>query len=64
VKRTTLILLLSLQAASSIVSGCSDVCRALDAGGNPDIATLALFTQSLQENQATKGKIEALSQFR
>lgn len=63
-KRTIPILLLGLQAASSIVSGYSDVCRALDAGGNPDIATLDLFTQSLQENQATKGKVQALSQLR
>lgn len=59
-----LILLLGLFAAFTIVSGSSAVCRALDAGGNPDIATLDLFTQSRQENQAVKGKIQALSQLR
>ncbi|KAL0052511.1 hypothetical protein WJX82_003263 [Trebouxia sp. C0006] len=63
-------LIASLKDLQSKQGACSgtevpiDVLRALDAGGNPDIATLALFTQSLQENQATKGKIQALSQLR
>lgn len=38
--------------------------RALDIGGNPDISTLDLFKQGLQENQATKGKVQALQQLR
>ncbi|KAL3162096.1 hypothetical protein ABBQ38_009162 [Trebouxia sp. C0009 RCD-2024] len=38
--------------------------RALDVGGNPDISTLDLFKQGLQENQATKGKVQALQQLR
>lgn len=63
-------LIASLKDLQSKQGACSgtevpiDVLRALDAGGNPDIATLDLFTQSLQENQATKGKIQALSQLR
>ncbi|DBA86457.1 TPA: hypothetical protein ACH3X2_005441 [Trebouxia sp. C0005] len=63
-------LIASLKDLQSKQGACSgtevpiDVLRALDAGGNPDIATLDLFTQSLQENQATKGKIQALCQLR
>ena len=38
--------------------------RALDLGGNPDISTLDLFKQGLQDNQATKGKVQALQQLR
>lgn len=41
-----------------------DILRALDTGSNPDISTLNLFKQGLQENQATKGKVAALEDLR
>lgn len=56
-----------LQSKQTLCSGIEvpiEVLRALDTGGNPDTSTLDLFRQSLQENQATKGKVYALSQFR
>lgn len=56
-----------LQSKQELCSGTEipiEVLRALDAGGNPDISTLDLFKQALSQNQATKGKVQALEQLR
>ncbi|KAL3141503.1 hypothetical protein ABBQ32_005064 [Trebouxia sp. C0010 RCD-2024] len=56
-----------LQSKQTLCGGSEvpiEVLRALDIGGNPDISTLDLFKQGLQENQATKGKVQALQQLR
>ena len=36
----------------------------VDGGGNPDVYTSAAFKQGLADNQAAKGKVEAISSLR
>ncbi|KAK9844880.1 hypothetical protein WJX74_008085 [Apatococcus lobatus] len=41
-----------------------DLIRYLDEGGNPDTYTAQAFKQSLQSNQLSKGKVDAIKSFR
>ena len=46
------------------VANPANACRYLDEGGNPDTYTAEAFRHSLQSNQLSKGKVDAIKSFR